>query len=297
MTWEETIEHSGTFRFQFSPADETGFVLLKDVANAPGIGTYSTSILFPDVEATNGTLQMQQIIHSGPVPQDPPAGTVHYSCADVNLVTPELSVADLDFVEGQSDVVHQVTIESSVALTSQEVSVDYSGVPGTATEGSDFDVTAATATMGAGETTVQVEVDILGDKLDEDNEFFTFELGDSVDASIPDSDASILIRDNDHRRTISLALSKHLIVSGKVSVPDGPMKCARNVQVKIQRKTASGWSTLTTDSTDLSGAYRKQIADRPGTYRGVVSQITRSFGGAPHLCLARTSASAGHRHT
>ena len=99
---------------------------------------------------------------------------------------------------------------------------------------------------------------------------------------------------NTHSRSVTLALKKHLVAKGKVTVGDGFTACASSVPVKIQRKTSSGWKNVGSTTTDASGSYKKKIKDKPGKYRAKALKVSLNNG--VDVCLGDTSPARKHTH-
>jgi MYXO-CTERM domain-containing protein len=103
VVWKETIGHPGHYRISFDadgvddfgdPAGYTDFnsnpaVLLDDITDMGGTGTYSVQVTLPDVTCGNCTLQLIQVMTDKP-PWGPGGGNdIYYQCADLVLGTPE----------------------------------------------------------------------------------------------------------------------------------------------------------------------------------------------------------------
>ena len=306
VDWEETIEHPGGFEFRFSTANDTGFATVKMVDHIPGTTPtredptpYSTSIAFPNVETTDGTLQMIQWLMSTESESWPPAfpqdGQRHYSCADLNLVRPELTVGDETFLEGQLSHAESVALTSSIALTEQQIEVDHGATPVSATN-TDFSSAAGSAVIDAETTSTNIPVTINGDKIDESNETFVVTLSDPVNSEIVDDTATVTIQDDDHSRAISLRLRRHLRATGLVTVLDLVGQCRAAVPVQIQRRAAGRWRTLKSVTTKGDGTFSTSVPDRGGRYRARMKEQTKPVGGYDHVCLAETSAIRTHKH-
>ncbi len=91
----------------------------------------------------------------------------------------------------------------------------------------------------------------------------------------------------EHARSVTLALRKHLVARGKVSVGDGFTDCAASVPVKIQRRVSGGWRTVGSTTTTSTGSYKKRIKDTPGKYRAKATGVTLNAGA--DVCLGATS--------
>ncbi len=86
VQWEETIQHPGRYEFYFSPANDTGFVLLSTVIDVQDSMAdlphqFSTTLTLPNTLCTNCTIQMIQVMTE--IPATP---SLYFSCADINLV-------------------------------------------------------------------------------------------------------------------------------------------------------------------------------------------------------------------
>jgi len=93
-------------------------------------------------------------------------------------------------------------------------------------------------------------------------------------------------------RSVNLKLAKHLVASGRVTCEAGALACVAGVSVRIQRKTASGWTPVERVRTGDAGAYRVRIPDRVGRYRAVVPEAS-SVGFA---CASAVSSVVRHAH-
>jgi len=98
VTWDETIAHPGWFRISFDDDGDDGFinpatiddlnnsptVLVDDIANPDGLGTYSQEITLPPIECENCTLQLMQVM----LDKDPTIwgdNEFYFRCADLVL--------------------------------------------------------------------------------------------------------------------------------------------------------------------------------------------------------------------
>lgn len=86
VNWQETINHPGRFEFYFSQAGETNWQLLKTVQDTLDDNAvphnYSTTITLPNVQCTDCTLQMIQVMT-----ENPALPSYYYSCADIRMGT------------------------------------------------------------------------------------------------------------------------------------------------------------------------------------------------------------------
>lgn len=85
IAWKETKEHPGRFEIYFSPANDTGFTLLKSIPDTQDdVDTlphqYSERLVLPSVVCDACTIQLVQVMLDNP--QRP---SFYYSCADISL--------------------------------------------------------------------------------------------------------------------------------------------------------------------------------------------------------------------
>lgn len=91
IEWEETIDHPGSFKFSFSPANDQGFDtnLIKEVVDtqntAPLPHFYKTTLTLPNISCTACTLQLIQVM------TDSNPASFYYSCADIQLVAADFA--------------------------------------------------------------------------------------------------------------------------------------------------------------------------------------------------------------
>lgn len=97
----------------------------------------------------------------------------------------------------------------------------------------------------------------------------------------------------EHQSRVTLRLTRHLVATGRVIVPDGPDACLDHRTVKFSRLTAGGWwRGLKQKPTDPDGSYRIRLPDEEGVYRVFVKEQPRG----DDLCLADFSRNRRHRH-
>jgi len=99
---------------------------------------------------------------------------------------------------------------------------------------------------------------------------------------------------NAHSRSVTLALKKHLIAKGKVTVGDAFTACVASVPVKIQRRVSGNWKSVGSTTPDASGSYSKKIKDKPGKYRAKATKVALNNG--VDVCLGDTSPARKHTH-
>jgi Calx-beta domain len=108
------------------------------------------------------------------------------------------SVATVTVPEGNSGDTPFASIDVTLSAPSGRlVSVDYSTIDGSASAGSDFDLTAGTLEFAVGQTVGSVTVRILGDDATEGDETFGVDLANPVNATLGAHPTAVTIQDND----------------------------------------------------------------------------------------------------
>ena len=99
---------------------------------------------------------------------------------------------------------------------------------------------------------------------------------------------------NVHSRSVTLALKRHLVAKGVVSVGDAFTSCVASVPVKIQRRVSGSWKTVGSATTTASGSYSKKLKDKTGKYRALVKSFTPNSG--VDVCSKAKSPVRKHTH-
>jgi len=108
------------------------------------------------------------------------------------------SVATLTVPEGEPGDFPVASVGVTLSAPSgRHVSVDYTTANGTATEGSDYTLSAGTLDFAPGQTTASVAVTVTGDDDDEGDETFDVDLANPVNATLGTNPAVVTIQDND----------------------------------------------------------------------------------------------------
>lgn len=130
---------------------------------------------------------------------------------------PELSIYPASIVEGDigtSDVLFLVALSQ---LSTVDVTVDYATVDGTAIAGVDYEASAGTLTIPAGQQSRTIAVAVIGDTEMEPDETFTVELSNAVNATILDASGVGTIEDDD---SPSLTIDDVSVVEGDTGASD-----------------------------------------------------------------------------
>ena len=107
---------------------------------------------------------------------------------------PTLSVDDITVDENAATATFTVTLAPASSST---VSVDYLTEDGTAVSGSDYVAASGGLTFDPGQTSKQVNVDILDDNVSETTETFNLSLSNAINATLADASGTARIIDNE----------------------------------------------------------------------------------------------------
>lgn len=110
---------------------------------------------------------------------------------------PKLSIGSATLFEGNENQIFRFQVSVSAA-TEEVIRVDFSTVEVTAQEGADFERTAGTLSIEAGERTAFIDVPILTDSLKEADEEFKVLLSSAVNAVILNGEGLGTIRNDDN---------------------------------------------------------------------------------------------------
>jgi PKD repeat protein len=140
-----------------------------------------------------------------------------------NDLPPVLTINDRTITEGHNGTQILNFTVSLNAPSAKPISVQYATANGTAIASSDYTATSGILTFAAGETTKTIAVQIIGDRLDEQNENFFVYLSEAINANIVDAQGIGTIIDDDESPTLNVAA-----VPGELWPPNHKM-----VEVKV----------------------------------------------------------------
>ena len=115
-----------------------------------------------------------------------------------------LAIDDVTITEGDAGVVAATFTVTLSEISANTVTVDYATADGTAAAPGDYSAAAGTLTFLPGETTQTVSVDVNGDALDEEDETYTVDLTNAVNAGIDDGQGVGTITDDDPLPALSV---------------------------------------------------------------------------------------------
>jgi RHS repeat-associated protein len=158
---------------------------------------------------------------------------------------PELSVANFSVTEGEAKATITLTLD---AASSKVISVDYTTVEGTATEGIDYQAKSGTLTLNPGETEKTLEIALIGDNLDEIDEAFGVNLSNPSNVILGNSQSTITIIDNDLPPSLNI---------GDIEVIEGN-DGTTNASLIVSLDTPSS-KTITVDYTTVEGTAKEGV--------------------------------------
>lgn len=208
---------SAVFTVTLAPAHSAPIVLsyaTQDGSAAGGVDyTPAASTLAFDPGQTEKTLSISVTGDTDDEP-DETFSVQLFTAAEIDLLVsqatgviidddglPSLVVADASILEGNSGsspLQFEVTLSPA---SSSLVSVEYGTLNGTALSGSDYTSAGGVLTFQPGQTSQMVQVDVLGDVIDEGlSEAFAVLLSNPVNAGLADEEAAGTITDDDSAR-------------------------------------------------------------------------------------------------
>ncbi len=174
---------------------------------------------------------------------------------------PQLSIANLVVTEGDNGT-QIITFQASLSQArTTAVTVDYGTVDGTAKAGSDYQAATGRLTFNPGETTKTISVVMVNDRLNESQESFLLRLSNVVGATLPRTDITATINDND---PVTPTPVRPTITVGNASITEGnsgnqsllftaTLNQATTQPVTFQFTTQNGTATAGSDYLTTSG--------------------------------------------
>ncbi len=170
---------------------------------------------------------------------------------------PVLSVSDSSVTEGNSGSLNAIFTVSLSAASGRNVGFSVGTADGSATAGADYTAVAGARTINAGQSTLQVQVPVLGDLLDETDETFLLNLSAPQNASLGDAQGVGTIVDND-LIAVSVGAAQPTVSEGGGSalvtvqaVPAGGLPLTSTVTAQFA--TTDGSAVAGADYTGTSG--------------------------------------------
>ena len=241
-----------------------------------GTNLCGATVVFNSTTATSVTVNSATQI-TAIVPTGATTGPVRVTTSGFSQVSSSTSFTVAPLPTITSFTPTSGPVGTSVTITGTNLTgvtaVKFNGVTATFTTST---ATSVTATVPSGATTGKIAVTTPG--------------GTATSAT----DFTVTTGPTKHKRTVTLALKKHLIASGTVKVKDGFNACRGNVTVKIQRLKNGAWTGVGSDKTAGNGNYKVNLKDKTGKYRAIAKKKT--LNGGDDICLADTSNPVKHTH-
>ena len=162
-------------------------------------------------------------------------------------ITPDVTIADTEVVEGDTTASMVFTVTLSEPAN-RPVSVVYTALAGTATEGTEFTATTGTLTFSTGQTSRTVTVPLTGDTDDEPDETLYLTLSDPTNCVIVDMQGEGIILDDDGTPVANVSDAAPVTEGNTGSVPV-------TFKVKLSKvpKTPVTVNYATQDGTAIAG--------------------------------------------
>ncbi|MEO7793829.1 MAG: beta-propeller fold lactonase family protein [Thermoanaerobaculia bacterium] len=170
---------------------------------------------------------------------------------------PTLTIGDLSLYEGNAGTTAFAFTVTMSASLGQDVTFKWGTATGTATPGIDFVSVPATtsATIGAGNTTTTLSVQVNGETFQEDNETFLVNLSNvSANATIFDGQAVGTILDDDRPPAISVADVQVLEGDAGTTAAVFQLTTSRPIAQAVTVNFATANGTATTANSDYQSA-------------------------------------------
>jgi hypothetical protein len=194
-----------------------------------------------------------------------PAGACDAGSFELNSV---VSLQNTSVTEGNTGSTPATFTATLSQASSQTVTVFYFTANGTAIGGSDYSLTSGTLTFPPGTTSRTFDVPVLGDTLDEDDETFTANLSNPVNAAIGTGQGVATIFDNDAAPSVSVGDCS--VLEGGACAFGLSLSAASGKTVTVAYATANGTATAGTDYAAASGT----VAFPAGTAAAAVNVAT-----------------------
>lgn len=111
--------------------------------------------------------------------------------------TSVLTIDDINFTEGTGPTTNATFTVTLSPVSGRTVTANYTTADGTGKQPGDYNARSGTVTFLPGQTTQKLTIGVIGDAVDEDDEFFKINLSGAVSANIGDSQGVCTIVDND----------------------------------------------------------------------------------------------------
>nr|MBC8184547.1 T9SS type A sorting domain-containing protein [candidate division KSB1 bacterium] len=175
--------------------------------------------------------------------------------------TPNFTISDETESENIGNMSFIVTLSNASVLP---VSVDYQTIDGTAIAPGDYTSTNGTLTIPAGSTSAAIDVPIVDEAFNEDNETFTVNLSNPVNANIADNQGVGTINNDDAQPAISISDETESEDIGTMSFTV-TMSAVSALDVSIDYGTNNNTAETPVDYTETSGTLTIPAGSTTGT--------------------------------
>ncbi len=184
--------------------------------------------------------------------------------------TPTLSISDVTVTEGDTGTVTAELTVTLSAASGQNVTAAYATANGTATAGSDYQAASGILTIPAGSLTAKIQVQVVGDEVDEADETVHVALASPVGATLADGAGVITITDDDEPLA-HITVNDVRVVEGNQGTKDAifaiELAHPSTAEVRVGYATADGTATAGPDYSAVSGT----LVFAPGEFRKTVT--------------------------
>ena len=172
---------------------------------------------------------------------------------------PEVSIGDAPPVTEGSSVEAEFTVRLTVAVT-EEVTVEYRTVDGTAVADRDYTTTAGTLRFAANDMEKTISVPVADDTTAERTEYFTVELSDPRGATLGRRSGTGTINDNDTGGVPALTIENApAVTEGGTALFLVRLSAASNQAVTVAYQTVDETAAAGTDYTATRGDLRFEV--------------------------------------
>ncbi len=193
---------------------------------------------------------------NGTLANDTAVGTIRND--DQASPQASISVTNATVSEGDAGTTPLQFVVTLSAASSQAVSVNYATASGTATSGQDFTSASGTLNFAPGETQMTVSVNVLGDTQTENDESFTLNLSNPVNATLANGQATgTILDDDDVAPTVAISVVGNSATEGDAGTTPltftVSLSLASTETVTVQYATVAGTAAAGQDFTSASG--------------------------------------------
>ena len=208
---------------------------------------------------------------------------------------PTLSVDDVTVTEGDTGTALTSFTVTKTGATALDAGVSWSTADGSAITGFDYTGSGGSLSLAPGQTTATVQVEVVGDVVDESDEQFSVTLSDPVGATVGDAGGTATIGDDDATPTTmsmrAVRRSTRIIARGRLEAAESGAQITVKLRIRrdgvyrtIATRTVAVRTLTDVDSDTVADAAFAAKFRRPG--RGKY-QLRAVFAGSVQLGRCR----------